>query len=275
MEEWFRSNFEDPAVRTPYESEEGGYVYIWGGPSDARMELEAQFGDEVSENLIEILAEELSRECVEWTPIPTEDDYDQSLFDVVSGNEEPYYTYLEAVATIRRLMLHAETTREEDALRRLLLANLIAAMEAYLSDTFINTVLGDRVLLRRFVETSKEFQEQKIAYSQIFEATETASEKVKDHLLGIVWHNLARVGASFNAALDVKFTHADLASLGLAVSHRHDIVHRNGKRKDGTPVYISHQELEALIGRVTKFILSIEEQLGRRHPPEVESLPDF
>jgi hypothetical protein len=35
MEEWFRKHFEDPAERTPYESAEGGYIYIWGGPFDA------------------------------------------------------------------------------------------------------------------------------------------------------------------------------------------------------------------------------------------------
>ena len=36
MVEWFGDNFEDPAQETPYESAEGGYIYIWGGPYDAR-----------------------------------------------------------------------------------------------------------------------------------------------------------------------------------------------------------------------------------------------
>ena len=36
MKEWFWENFEDPANETPYESREGGYQWIWGGPFDAR-----------------------------------------------------------------------------------------------------------------------------------------------------------------------------------------------------------------------------------------------
>ena len=32
MKEWFYENYEDPANRTPYESAEGGYIWIWGGP---------------------------------------------------------------------------------------------------------------------------------------------------------------------------------------------------------------------------------------------------
>lgn len=31
METWFRQHFEDSAERTPYESAEGGYIWIWGG----------------------------------------------------------------------------------------------------------------------------------------------------------------------------------------------------------------------------------------------------
>ena len=33
---WFRERFEDPVEETPYNSREGGYLYIWGGPYDAR-----------------------------------------------------------------------------------------------------------------------------------------------------------------------------------------------------------------------------------------------
>lgn len=52
IERWFRSRHEDPAVRAPYSSADGGYVWIWGGPSDAEDELRAQFGDLVPEDVI-------------------------------------------------------------------------------------------------------------------------------------------------------------------------------------------------------------------------------
>jgi hypothetical protein len=49
MEAWFRSRFEDPAQRTPYDSGEGGYIWIWGGPYDAREELNQEFQHLVSQ----------------------------------------------------------------------------------------------------------------------------------------------------------------------------------------------------------------------------------
>lgn len=44
MRAWFLESYEDPVERTPYESREGGYIYIWGGPYYAHDELSV-FGD--------------------------------------------------------------------------------------------------------------------------------------------------------------------------------------------------------------------------------------
>lgn len=41
--EWFFENYEDPANGVPYESAEGGYQYVFGGPYDAREALESRF----------------------------------------------------------------------------------------------------------------------------------------------------------------------------------------------------------------------------------------
>ncbi len=74
MLQWFYENFEDPAERTPYESAEGGYQWIWGG---AREQLDGMFGDIVSESLIEEVAQEVERNgLTEWAPTPSRDDYD-------------------------------------------------------------------------------------------------------------------------------------------------------------------------------------------------------
>ena len=74
MEQWFRENFEDPVERTPYVSADGGYIWIWGGPYDAREELYKRFGDSVPEIVIEELASKLESECGEWGPTESADD---------------------------------------------------------------------------------------------------------------------------------------------------------------------------------------------------------
>jgi len=77
MLQWFFSEYEDPAENTPYESAEGGYQYIWGGPYEARDELYAMFGDMVPEKLIEEVAEEIEKDgTFEWAPVQKGEDFE-------------------------------------------------------------------------------------------------------------------------------------------------------------------------------------------------------
>ena len=43
MAEWFLSIYEDPCHHVPYESKEGGYQYVFGGPYDAEEALGDEF----------------------------------------------------------------------------------------------------------------------------------------------------------------------------------------------------------------------------------------
>lgn len=76
MEAWFRHRYEDPVHRTPYESAEGGYQYIYGGPYSARDEL-SEFEGLAPEALIEEVVDTLEQETTEWTETPDEDDYER------------------------------------------------------------------------------------------------------------------------------------------------------------------------------------------------------
>ncbi|MGH6848150.1 MAG: hypothetical protein ACREC0_12165 [Methylocella sp.] len=68
IKHWFFENFENPAQITPYESAEGGYQYIWGGPYDARDVIENVFADTASEELITAAIAAVEHEGIEWVP---------------------------------------------------------------------------------------------------------------------------------------------------------------------------------------------------------------
>ncbi len=69
MTYWFHRNYADPAQETPYETAEGGYQYIWGGPYEANDELSNEFGDIVSEARIEEAVEIVQEDGIfDWAP---------------------------------------------------------------------------------------------------------------------------------------------------------------------------------------------------------------
>jgi hypothetical protein len=65
---WFGSNFEDPVQETPWDSEDRTHVYVWGGPYDARKQLDDAFPD-LDDNEREALAAEIERDgTIDWSP---------------------------------------------------------------------------------------------------------------------------------------------------------------------------------------------------------------
>jgi len=122
MLQWFEQNFEDPAERTPYESAEGGYIWIWGGPFDAREELFSKFGGIASESLIEEVALEVEKGgVVLWAPTPQRDDYD----DYEPSSEPPTLDVFldepsDAYGKPQERQLRARARKALDELQRIL-----------------------------------------------------------------------------------------------------------------------------------------------------------
>lgn len=73
--EHFLKEYEDPAVRTPYESKEGGYQYIWGGPYSTIEALEVLFPD-ASQDLLDDAADAIEEKSDgdTWVPVPSDPD---------------------------------------------------------------------------------------------------------------------------------------------------------------------------------------------------------
>src|SRR5271154_773105 len=51
MRDWFFQNFEDPVNSLPHDDETKEYIFLWGGPYDAKEQLWDKFGEVVSEEL--------------------------------------------------------------------------------------------------------------------------------------------------------------------------------------------------------------------------------
>lgn len=270
METWFRQSFEDPAERTPYESAEGGYIWIWGGPYDAREELESEFSGIVPDEVIEELTDELEGECSEWAPTPSPEDYDHLVEDI--GKITEYYgNFTGAVLNIKKLQNSKVDDSVAPCFLRLLYVNVITALETYLSDAFISTVVNAPILMRSFIETTPEFKGEKVSLADVFKAAEGVERKARAYLIDVVWHHIERVKPMYRATLGIEFPE-DLSAIFRAVLTRHDIVHRNGKTKDGNEILITPQDLTKLISVVEAFVQHVDTRLAEvRSNPQLNS----
>lgn len=260
MRGWFYERFEDPAERTPYETAEGGYLWIWGGPYDAREQLESQFSNYVSEDIIDELIEELQGECWEWAPTDRAEDYEDHLIDDIVEIENCHEEFETAMADILYLL---EIKIPDTVIRKmysLLFTNVITALEAYLSDKFIKRVMSDDETLRRCVESSPEFSKQKVPISEVLKIADSIKSRTKKYLAAIVWHNLERIKPMYESVLQVDL--GDISPIMNAVNKRHDLVHRNGRDNEGNPVNVSIEDIQELVSHAKTLVDKVESKLG-------------
>lgn len=105
MKNWFFENFEDPANACPYESREGSYAYIYGGPYDASEELQAIFDQYVKAEYIEELVDDLQTQCVDWSGNSNnvDDWYNDDIYDAVTSSDNPYLKFIDNINKIKNL----------------------------------------------------------------------------------------------------------------------------------------------------------------------------
>lgn len=63
--DWFFKNYEDPAEGVPYESREGGYQYVNGGPYKAEDEIYKNFPD-IDEATLRRAVKIIEKDRYEW-----------------------------------------------------------------------------------------------------------------------------------------------------------------------------------------------------------------
>jgi hypothetical protein len=90
VKSWFLSNFEDPVHNTPYSGREGGYQYIWGGPYDAREEIEGYFGSSLTQEVIDRVVEDLEADALDWAPNDRRIYDEEESLDDESGSDTDY-----------------------------------------------------------------------------------------------------------------------------------------------------------------------------------------
>ena len=172
-----------------------------------------------------------------------------------------FFSFSKSIKTIREVNNFSNSTKNniKEHLRNMLFANVITSLESFLSDAFINTVKSNKEYVRKFVETYHNFKNEKFEYKDLFQYYESIDEKVTKAMLDVIYHDLKKVRGMYYDTLQIKFP--EFYEIFKAVTVRHDLVHRNGKTKDGKIHKIENKDIEKLCDEVESFVKDINIQL--------------
>lgn len=199
--------------------------------------------------------------CPKCNTLKGAKDLSDYLTETVSENTKFHQTFVESLNNIEEIVkVDISNSKLMETLNRMLFANTIAAMETYLSDGFINTVVNNPKFIRKLMETTPAFNEKNYKLSDIYNWAENTQKCVTKYLLDIIYHNVFVVKNMYKCVLDIDFPD-DMKLIQKAIMIRHDIVHRNGKTKDGEIVKLTEKDVNDNIELIRTFINHIDNQL--------------
>jgi hypothetical protein len=152
----------------------------------------------------------------------------------------------------------------------MLYASAITALETYLCDAFQQNVINDNSRIKRLLETVPELKDRKVLLSELLDSAVEPRERVSEYLSDIVWHNLAKVRLLFRSVLDLEFP-TESSAVYRAIAIRHDLVHRNGKTKDGLFHRFTEAQIADVFGTIESFVGEVDMRFTQSRSQEARS----
>ncbi len=262
MRTWFYENYEDPAHRTPYESAEGGYIYIWGGPFEALEELQAEFGGIVKDEYIEELSDDLNSESWEWTKAERLSDYDNYEVDAALDESIPIDAVYIKLNRLESLLNHHDSISgdQQPFYLMMVFSFCITILESYLSDVFIRKLFTSQDYKQKYLSANSDLKLKKIPLGDIYKEHSSIDNTIKEALSRTSFHDLGKIASLYKSVLGVDI--GDIGKLITLIKKRHDFVHRAGKNNDGQDVTTSKEEILDLIAQIRIFCQHLDVEVS-------------
>ncbi|MCT4587773.1 MAG: hypothetical protein N4A71_08125 [Carboxylicivirga sp.] len=147
----------------------------------------------------------------------------------------------------------------QEALQRQIYSNSITCLEDFLSTTLIEKTLNNEEYFKNFVKSNEVFKKYIFDLTQIYSKLEQLNDIIKKELLNVIYHNLHIVRKMYKGTFKIDFPRIE--ELMEIIGKRHDLVHRNGKNKNGDKIKISKEVVDDVIDKVEEFAINIHENI--------------
>lgn len=102
--------------------------------------------------------------------------------------------------------------------------------------------------MQKYLDAEKAFQERKFTLNNAIKMASQIKDIARKELLEMVWHKLDKVKWLYAEVLSIDL--GDIGPIASAVAIRHDIVHRNGRKREGGMHNVDAEQVFDLITQV-------------------------
>lgn len=179
--------------------------------------------------------------------------------------EQDYKDYQSRIEDIKEMLelLEFASERQKKILLRLAYGNVLTAFDSYVGDTILSKITHSK---KSFEAYGKECVKNKDLHARLQKmwnenAMDSAEQEVIDKVLTTSYCNMKNVNKAYGAVFEITIGDEGDKMAGY-FQKRHLIFHRNGKRKDGTYVPESEEEIKDLIDDTNAFVKQINDKIS-------------
>ncbi len=227
-----------------------GYAFCENCDKEFEIEVCVGFGGGLIS--IEGIDEEIDVEIIE-------DEYIEEQIETYIDSSEFFNTFQQEINYLKKLNQLSLDKELKRTLQRQIFSGSITCLEDYLSSRLINNVLKDDELFEKFVKNYKNMENRTFQLNEIFDKYRGLEKTVKIELLDIIYHNIPKVKGIYEKVFEIKFP--EITSVCEIVSDRHNMVHRNGKDKQGNEIEINDKKIIDILDTVENFIKQIDDSI--------------
>jgi len=182
------------------------------------------------------------------------------MLDGSGGLTEQYKIFAKNLFSIEAIVNEAQFSKDsyDKAFLRMTFSAVITSMETYLSDLFFEKVVGNDEYIDLLLKNATEFQNRKFSVDEAIYFHEKKKSEAKKYIKDIIWHNLSKVSHLYRKVLSIQFDSSLTPDINKLIGVRHDVVHRNGRKKNGGLRTIDVGKIKGCISSVKEFIEKIE-----------------
>lgn len=148
----------------------------------------------------------------------------------------------------------------ENTLAKMAYTHSVTLLESYLGDTLKSIVVSSEYHLSNAMQNITEVSQAKYSLHELSRAKSDLRALTLLKIAEILFHNIPKVMKTFEAVLGRKLQ-VNLSNVIKITSIRHDIAHRNGRKKDGTELHITVKDLYLAINAIKKFAEDFQNEI--------------
>lgn len=190
-------------------------------------------------------------------------DFERQL-SAIREKKNTYNKFLEEIENVNRLnQICIEDSSLSNILKRQIFISIIGILETFLSETFIRLTDNQQEYFKSFIETHPEFKKRKFELKDIFVEKDKLKDTATKIMMDTIYHNLPQVREMFTSTFNIEFP--NIEEIFKFVIERHDLVHRNGKTKEGVRVTVDDKKINELIKVTSDFVSEIALKLNLKY----------